>query len=617
MLQRIIPILKMFLIFLGFFVFQKIIFVLYNTALYPDISLSDYFQIIKAGFTMDISMASYITVIPWLLGLVLLAIPISKPHVGSWFRKFLHGYALVFAFIISAIYVVDMGLFSYWEFRLDSTPIFYFLSSPKSAMASGTMIEYALAIMLVAIYTWGLYQIIMRGALKSKHWQVQGHKRITSILLMLLAGGLLFLGIRGGWTVSTMNTGRAYFSSNDRLNQAAINPVFSLMESLTKGDKIGKQYQYFKESEMQVLVDSLYARKAPEIDQLEVLNTKRPDIYILVLESFSSALMESKIEGQPITPILNSLVHESVYFSNFFCNSFRTDRGLISILSGYPAQPSTSIMKYPRKAAKLSGIGSLLKKADYDLNYYYGGDINFTNLNAYLKKQGFDHIVSDVDFPMTDKLSKWGVHDHIVFNKVVQEMGEKQTDKPQLTVIQSSSSHEPFEVPFEKFKQDKPNAFAYTDHCMGQFIEGLKAANKWDNSLVIIVPDHYGAYPEGFTKYDKIRFEVPLIWTGGAVKEARIIETIGSQMDIAATLMGQLGIEPEGLDYSSNVLDSNAPHFAYFSHSGYMGIVNAKAGFALNLVTNELMWTEGALNDSLLLSGKALLQSVYKDIASK
>lgn len=611
MKRRLFSVFYFFLTFLIFFVIQKPIFLLYNHSLYSDIKVSSILDIIVAGFSMDVSMACYLTAIPLLASIL----SVFYPHRNM--LRFLNLYGLIMAVIVSVVYVIDMGLFSYWEFRLDSTPLFYFFSSPKSAFASGTIGEYILAMVFIALFTFALLITLERFSLILERWNFKCERKWSTTLWLILAGGLMFLGIRGGWTVSTMNTGRAYFSSNELLNQAAINPLFSFMESLLKSDKFGRQYQFYNKEEMDGYFNKLYERKAPEVEQKVVLSNKRPDIYLIVLESFSTALMESSVNGKEVTPFLNSLAKESVFFDNFYCNSFRTDRGLTAILSGYPSQPSTSIMKYPRKAAKLSGIGPMLKENGYDLNYYYGGDINFTNLKANLRSQGFDHIVADSDFPVTEQLSKWGVHDSFVYDKALRESLEKNSIKPHLTVIQSSSSHEPFDVPFDMFEEDKPNAFAYADSCLKSFVAGLRASEKWENSLIVIVPDHYGAYPEGLAKSDQMRYRIPLIWTGGAITEPQRIHTIGSQMDIAATLLGQLDIDSSTIPFSNNVLDTNAPHFAYFSYPGYIGLVNDSTAFAYSLVSDEVVWQYGNKANEFLNQGKALLQKVYKDIAAK
>ena len=96
-------------------------------------------------------------------------------------------------------------------------------------------------------------------------------------------------------------------------------------------------------------------------------------------------------------------------FTNFYANSFRTDRGLVSIMSGYPGQPNTPIMKFVSKTENLPSFPRRMKEeGGYSSTYYYGGDANFTNMKAYLVNAGFDRIISDVDFPVSKRLSKWG-----------------------------------------------------------------------------------------------------------------------------------------------------------------------------------------------------------------
>ena len=609
MYKHIKPILYLLLFFLSFFLIQKPVFVLYHYDIYSTLDISTLLSIIKAGFPLDLALSCYLIALPLLASLF--SVYIQHKHILT----FLRGYLLLISILLPTLFIVDLQLFSYWGFRLDTTPIFYFLSSPSSALASVTLKEYILGGITLSLLSWGLYLLMRKLILKQSYWLSPIQAKLSTTLVLILLCGLTFLGIRGGWTVSTMNVSRAYFSTDDKLNQAAVNPLFNLIESASREKDFSKQFQYYSEEQAQLLVDELYQRSNTRKEYPQLIQQKRPNIYIIILESFSIPLMNSKIEGEEITPYLNTLAKESIFFSQFYANSFRTDRGLISILSGYPAQPSTSIMKYPRKAQKLPSIPQSLKNVGYKLSYYYGGDINFTNMNAYLKSAGFEHILSDKDFPITQKLSKWGVHDHFVLERALSEIN---TDNqiPTLSVIQTSSSHEPFEVPFEKFKLNKANAFAYTDKCIGQFIEGLKQAGEWENSLVILLPDHQGAYPENLNNASIDRYHIPLIWTGGAIQDTLNVNTIGSQIDLPATLLEQLDIPTTEFVYSNNILDGNASHFGYFAFPNYIGLWNTQKGSVLNLQTEEVT-PIGHTSPFNLSYAKALLQTIYLDMAKK
>ena len=167
------------------------------------------------------------------------------------------------------------------------------------------------------------------------------------------------------------------------------------------------------------------------------------------MESFSSKLMKS-LGGEPNVAVnLDTLAQEGVLFTNFYANSFRTDRGVVAVLSGYPAQPTTSLMKYPHKIQSVPSIAGSLKKAGYRTKYYYGGDADFTNMRSYVITSGFDELISDVDFPVSERLSKWGVHDHLVFKRLLQDLNAESTassklagaaKRPFFKVVQTSSS---------------------------------------------------------------------------------------------------------------------------------------------------------------------------------
>jgi len=432
--------------------------------------------------------------------------------------------------------------------------------------------------------------------------------------VLLLCVGLLILPMRGGLTVSVMNTGEAYFSTNMRLNHAAINPVFSLLESYSKQVDFAAQYRFMPEKQARHIFRSMVCTRRANSDTL--LCTRRPNIYIVILESFSRKVMETDA-----TPHLNALRKEGLFFDNFYANSFRTDRGILSILSGYPAQPTTSLMRYPAKTDKLPSIGKMLQQQGYALHYYYGGDANFTNMRSYLTGMGFTHIVSDGDFPLSARLSKWGVPDHLVFQRALDDAkkaARTQTLPPQLNVIQTSSSHEPFDVPYHRLPNKILNAFAYTDAWVGRFVAALKKLPQWRNTLVIILPDHLGCYPENISSTTPQRYHIPMLWLGGAVKRAQVVSQYGSQHDLAATLLGQLGLSHEPFLFSKDLFDARAPHFAFFTSPDIWGMVTAEQQMVYDNAAQRVVYRAGSgAAEPFETSGKAYLQELYNDIAKR
>ena len=131
-----------------------------------------------------------------------------------------------------------------------------------------------------------------------------------------------------------------------------------------------------------------------------------------------------------------------------------------------------------------------MKNAGYSLEYYYGGDADFTNMRSYLVSSGIEKIISDKDFPLSERTGKWGAQDHVLFQRLMKDLKEEKQKEPFLKLVQTSSSHEPFEVPFHRLDDKVLNSFAYADSCVGDFVKQYQETPLWKNTLFVLVPDH-------------------------------------------------------------------------------------------------------------------------------
>lgn len=628
MRERIILFFKTYLLFVVIFIIQKPLFMAYYHAQYAEVSWTEWLKVVWHGMPLDLSLAGYLTLIP---GLLLMISAWALPNI---LKRIWAGYFIFVSCLISLIFVVDLGLYSFWGFRLDATPLFYFLSSPKDAFASvsiGFVLSGILAFVLMAALLYWLFQKILFSTGESSQFKLPYHSLSVSGALLLLTG-VLFIPIRGGFTVSTMNTGKVYYSTNVLLNHAATNPAFNLMESLSKQKDFASQYRFMEPAEADKLMTSLIdptvvAAMECRPDTLpqpsiKLFRESHPDICLVILEGFSSKLMTALGGAPDIAVQLDSLSHEGILFTNFHANSFRTDRGLVAILSGYPAQPTTSIMKYPLKTSKLPAISRRLRQAGYGTHYYYGGDADFTNMRSYLMASGMEDIVCDKDFPIGERLSKWGVHDHLVFRRLLDDLKNDSMNvgahrKPMYRVIQTSSSHEPFEVPYRRLEDDRMNAFAYTDSCVGDFVRQFKELPQWKNTVLIFVPDHLGATIEPLSLYALDRFQIPMLMIGGAVNQPRKIDVYGSQQDLAATLLAQLGLPHYEFVFSKDMLDSTAPHFAFFTVPDAFGMATSDNQLIFDNQASQVVLDEGTEKGRHLSAGKAYLQKLYDDLAAR
>lgn len=635
-MKQIIWFVKTYATFVVLFVLQKPLFLFLEkgSATQPvDNIFTELPAVIWHGLPLDLSMAGYLSVIPGFLSIavVWLKRDLVKPIMNIYF--------IIASLFITCSFLLNASLYPYWKYPLDSTPLFYFFTSPADAIASVSIWQVILSIVILIVLTIGVwFTLRMRGEKRQQYsrygYGYEGlgrgkrnrfddfdrHRGRTSLVLLLLTG-LLFLPIRGGITVSTMNTGQAYYSQNAYLNHSAVNPLFSLLESITHQEDFASLYRFMKDKE----ADKIFATMTSTSDEntyplLNEATFKKgtPDILIVIMESFASDIMPSMGSYKDVAVCLDSIAQQSILFTRFYANSFRTDRGMVSILSGYPAQPTTSIMRYPRKTSQLPSIArNLAKYKNYKTTYYYGGDADFCNMRSYLVSQGYQHIISDANFPIEDKLSKWGVPDHIVAARMMEDIKAQQNEKrPMLRIFQTSSSHEPFEVPYHRLKDKRLNAFAYTDSVMGAIVREYRKLPRWKNTLIVFVPDHVGGYKENLNDHDRSRYQIPLILAGGAISHPMKVGIIGSQHDIAATLLGQLGVEHREFTFSKNMMSDATPKFAFFAVNDAFGIVSEENSLIYDNRAKRTVYDKGEKGFNLK-RGQAYLQKLYDDLARK
>lgn len=556
------------------------------------------------GLAMDLSMAAYLTAVP---ALTVIAAVCGAGRAAS---AILRSYSWIAATLLSLIFIADTVLYSYWDFRLDMTPLFYFFSSPKAAMASAPWWQAALAAVGVVVVT-ALIGIFLSAVYRFA--PLPPHGKAGAIAVATVAAAALFIPIRGGFGVSTMNLSRAYFSANQRLNHAAVNPAFSLLYSLSHQNNFSEQFRFFADDEAARIVSESRSADIPSDNVGLNLAAPRPDIYIIILESFSSHVVGS-LGGETIAVGLDSIAASGASWQRFYACSFRTDRGLTSILSGFPAQPTTSVMKSVERAENLPSIARELRKAGYATRYYYGGDANFTNMMAYLVAGGYDRVVSDRDFPISERRGKWGAHDHIVAERMHAELPTG-SDAPRLTVFQTSSSHEPFEVPFSNPRfagNPRANSIAYTDSVVTATVNAINGRQR--PSLVVIVPDHYGTWPMRESLPDLVdRHHSLLIMTGTALRGVPCAPTtVASQIDIAPTLMELLDLSADAFPYGVSLIDPSATHTAWITEPEEVALVGPDGRKATFNVGSETI--EPGSDPKLAKWLKARLQQLYTDL---
>lgn len=593
---------------LYFMLVQKPLF-LYNNFSKKKLSYSSALkQIEKHGCKSDFIIASYIVlplVIPTLFGGV---------YPGKWFKIVTGTYWALLSVMIGLLTTADVKLYKFWGFKIDVS-VLHYLRSLKGATASvsrsyiaGWLLEWLLLTLVAFGFTAGLTYPLLIQVGKD----ITSAGNVLSIIECVLLLLVMVLIIRGLKPLPN-NPSIVYFSTNQFLNHAALNPAYSLIYSMRTRDVYKKGFNFISEEESERICNNIFYLDKEE--SKKILNTERPNILMIIWESANASIAESKGEEKPIAPNLSRLMEKGYNFTKCYASSFRTERAIPSILGAIPGQPTDSIIRHTRKLNKLPGLPEALKKAGYETAIIHGGDLSIVHKNDYYMSAGCDRLIQQKDFTSNLPKGKWGVHDDAVLDRVYDEVKQLGKEKKSwFMVVQTLSSHEPFEVPDEIIPGNHvKNSFAYTDEHIGKLIDRLKNTPEWKNLLVVIVGDHgVNKTTEEMSTIDHAH--IPLLFTGGAVKNSGKFEKVISQTDIVATLLSQLGLMHNEFPFSRDVLSkSYRSPLAYHSFANGFMIVDEEGYTVCDLISNKVI--EGSGNTQRIKTGKAILKKLYNYLA--
>lgn len=611
MRRRLLVLASLALFWLAFHIVLRAIFLLYNADLTEALTSGEGFLVFLHGFRMDVSMTGYFLMAA---GLILTISMLVKNRWPYFVLNALNIFIIVSGTLIAT---VDFELYRHWGFRLNTAPLFYVQSAGGAALGSVALaVVFKLLLISAAVIALFLFAY---DRLVAPRVSALTTGRRRGFVALLLVTALMFLPIRGSFTVAPMNTGFVYFhKTKTYANHAAINVIWNFLYNLSSDTNLKYREDLLPKAVAHQYFRALYPR--PDSTTTRLWKRDKPNIILFILESFTADVIEP-LGGLPgIAPNLNQLCREGVLFTNFYASGDRTDKGLISILSGYPAQPLTSIIKNPAKTQRLPYLNHYMRDLGYHTSFVYGGDIDFANFRSYLTNSRFDHITSYEDFPADLNTSKWGVHDHIVFNRALQECDSAQ--QPFFKTILSLSSHEPFDVPMiPRFPGNELdslflNSCYYTDRSIGDFIVKARSRDWWDNTVVIFVADHGHSLPGRKKLQERARYKIPLLMIGGAVEKKLIVDKYAGQTDLANTLLGQLGSQSPAFTFSKNILSSASQSFAvYFFNNGF-GFITPDTYIVYDNTGEYYLHSEGASPTDLERS-RAYEQVLFTDYNNK
>ena len=506
-------------------------------------------------------------------------------------------YKIFVSSIIFFILLSDIEYYRAFNFHLNAT-IFDYTDHMDEIGNTVLYGDYNIfSILLIFIIIEGIYLYISLKAFNNDIYKdrEKGITFFNDIGTIFLVGILSVFGARGGFSQSTLNWGRAYFSKYSFANQTAINGVFTLGKSMDlarKDRRNGKSNisKIFTSEELKNnMREYIGTEKDNFISDKNVLlretktgkEVKNYNVVIVLMESFMGDTVGALGGSPDLTPNYNKLAEEGVLFTNFFSNGNRSNRGILSVLTGFPSQYGKSILKKPVGQKPFVSLAQILKERGYSAHFMYGGDIEFDNMKGFFETNGITNFVSRDNFPKKERTIKWGVPDDKLFDRAAEYLGTLK--QPFFFEVFTLSNHAPFDIDenFKEFtEEDYPdyeryNAFKFADYSIGRFVNAVKDKEWAKNTIFVFVADH-GENRRKPIEIDWKKFSNPLvIWTPGGQLKHEIIDKAGSQLDLLPTIMGLLGGDYIHSAWGKDLLsEENKDGFAYVVENNFIGIID-------------------------------------------
>lgn len=613
--------LRFFLFWLLFFAITRATFEIYFYEHLHGVSAVDIIKTFLYGIRMDASATAYIAIIPLLVFIAKWFIG-GKPIKPIWLRA----YTWFGVFMVSFIAIIDLGIFTEWGAKVNFRAFETLYNSPKESFSSTSSAPVALHITIgIILLTLGFVLSHFIIDYRVKRPVVSNGKKILYSILLI---GINFIILRGTLLPAPINQSAGYFSDNQLLDISAQNTEWNLANNIFENLRDPyNPYLFMPAIQAKKTVNEAF--RVEKDSTINILTTKRPNVVIIQLESFTADLIESLGGDKGVAPNFEKLAKQGVLFNNIYAAGDRTDKGVIAILSAFPSQAIRTIIVDTVKQRKLPSLITEFKNNGYYTSYFYGGHSDYMNFDTYMYDHKIDMIFDKSRIPADQIGSVWGAHDDVLFQKNVVELGKHK--QPFFALVQTLTSHEPFVLPTaphfkgkELSEQFKSTAW-FTDSCLNAYFETAKKQAWYKNTLFVVVADHGHRLPRSTSwAYSPGKYHIPLLFYGDVIKpeyRGQKITKLGNQTDMAATLLAQLGLPHDDFKWSKNLLNPYSKEFAFYDWDNGFGFMMPQQAVAYDSQGKRIIYRKNSnvdvkLTEEALINGKAFMQQIYTEYLS-
>ncbi|MCK9400173.1 MAG: sulfatase-like hydrolase/transferase [Bacteroidales bacterium] len=554
---------RQYLFWMIFFFLLRAVFLIYHINLLKleDITTGEALLSFWHGLKLDTATAAYILIIPSLFLLI------QGLFKARWLNTVNKVYTFILILVWSLITAVELGSFAEWKCKL-STSAFAHVKHISEAYYSISAEQFFSLLFFLVVMTGSSFILYS----KVFYMKILERSRLiySSVVFFIVAVPLLFVLLRGGINDIAISQSSAHYSHHSILNWAAVNSGYQFAVNVMETSRYKKSnaYQFYDLKDARKTVEDIL--RTEKDTTISILNSSRPNIVILLMESWTADIIESLGARPGITPEFAKLEKEGLLFTRFYSTGNRSHEAAATIFGGHPALPYTTFTANPEKFRKMPSMVKTLNAAGYNTSFYFGGQLDYGNMRAYLLFNQFEKMFEEADIDPSIPRGRLGVHDEYLYRIHIDEM--KDAKEPFFSVVFTLSSHSPYDFPMDPVLDwagpENPfiNSAYYADKCLGEYFEMARKQPWFDNTLFIIIADH------GHNSYMNWRYEsyeyhrIPLFFYGNVLKdEFRGVKSdrISDNSCLTKTILKQLNLPADEFNWGDNLFNPYAPEYAY------------------------------------------------------
>jgi len=557
----------------------RLIFLLFNNpgdiSIFESITLKSFL----IGINFDTVVMGYLLALPLLLLYIQSAFKVNNLLLPGLISFFITLTIPVSVFIA----IADIPYFNFFGNRLSEAAL-QWMGSPATVfdmiISNKTNLLFFVCGITGFLTLTFFYWRLSVNRLMNHNWSTELKRfsvpAVTAVFL--IAGGLCFMAIRGK-TTHPIRSGDAFYCNHPVLNQAGLNPVFTLMKSFSNRVRL-----MHEEEAVHLAASYLYAGNQPNgfsplIREIKnEVEPKKLNVVLVLMEGMSAAFMDVYGNKRGLTPNLDSLALQSLFFPNAYSAGIHTNNGVFSTLYSFPAlkriRPMSTV-----PVRKFTGLPYALKENGYYNLFFCSHNEKFDNIGNFIPANHFDELLTQEDFPADKSIGPYGVPDDFLFDEIISKVNSTSTPRPFFATVLTASNHDPYMLPsyFDSAIKDKEaRAISYADWSIGRFINKAKEQDWFDSTIFIFIADH--GRISGPSPYDlHLSFShVPLLIYGKALTGNPVVyDNFIGQIDLLPTLMGLMNISYTDYAMGLDVLKYPRPAI-YFSQDDKIGCINSE-----------------------------------------